>query len=122
MRFTTILFSFITVVTTYWFIIRPLLKRQAALAGVFAQLDATEAGLWVKVKVWVAGIKTIMAARLIWVPGVLVWVYDTFVSSIDWSKVIPEDKLWVVPLAAAALTGFFEWMRRISHGAVPTDQ
>lgn len=109
-------------VILYWFGLRPVLRSMPALAGVWAQVDKLEGALW-------ARSRTILAARLMWIPAALLAAHD-FVASVavDWTPItarllayLPEAyRPIALPIGVALAARFFEYLRKIT--TQPLDQ
>lgn len=116
MTFAWALLATAAVVTLYWFGLRPWLRSQPALAGVWVVVDKAEAALW-------ARSRTILAARLMWIPGALVGLHDAVAAlGVDWApfttqvlQLVPEAYRPLLPPLCAILVGLlFEHLRKLT--------
>lgn len=120
----TILFVFAAAVAAYVWLVRPVLRRKAALAPYFDEADA----VWVRLATALRGLRTILVARLHVLAGVLLATYEVVEpavrqalqeSGFDWRSLVPAG--WG-PLAVPAIlivSGLmFGWLRRITTGPV----
>jgi hypothetical protein len=81
----------------YWFILRPVFRRHAQLAGFYSAADAYEAGLLTKLSVMFKGFKTIVWARFLMVAGTAVPLLDA-VGMFDLSSLLPPIDLGALTL------------------------
>lgn len=65
-------------VLVYVMLLRPILRRWSFLAEFWKSIDAAELGWFGKLRVLFDGIKIKLLARLVWVPALIVKVYDGF--------------------------------------------
>jgi len=103
-------------VIVYWFGLRPWLRTVPTLAGVWSAVDRIEAAFWDRSR-------TILAARLMWIPAVLLAAHD-FVASVavDWTPItaqllsyLPEAyRPLALPVALALAARLFEYLRKIT--------
>lgn len=111
-----IIVTLVALVVAYAFILRPILREHPWFDPIYDWLEPVEARLWAKSR-------TILVARLAWVPTALLLLHDTVGAwALDASPIlsrllggIPDD---IRPQVIAALVGLYgmavEWLRRVT--------
>jgi len=98
------------------FVLRPFVRDLPIFDPFFDWLEPIERKLWAKSR-------TILAARIAWVPAALLSVHDTIAAwALDWTpilsrlvKSIPDDLQGLAMAAVVGVIGVvFEWLRRIT--------
>lgn len=118
-----IVFLLLAVVAAYYFWVRPVILNIKALQPVFKELDQVEAGWRAKLLVAFNGLKTLIFARLIWLPGAILALYDLVQqeagqSGINLKDLIPDQYDQYIPLGLFAIGMIIEWLRRITTSPV----
>jgi len=72
----------------YWFLVRPVLRQRAELAGFFSKLDLIKAGWWARLRLMFSGIKTTLWARFLMLAGILVPLLD-MIGATDLASLLP---------------------------------
>ena len=72
----------------YWFLVRPVLRQRAELAGFFSKLDLIKAGWRARLRLMFSGIKTTLWARFLMLAGVLVPLLD-MIGATDLASLLP---------------------------------
>lgn len=108
--------ALVTLVVAYVFILRPILRDLPLLDPLFDRIESFELMLWAKSR-------TVLVARLAWVPSVLLLLHDTAGAwALDLTPLLvrltaglPDD---LRPLLLTAVTGLYglvvEWLRRVT--------
>jgi hypothetical protein len=115
----SILFCLAALASAYWLLLRPVLRRRAALHALYDRLDAIEATAWGRTREYVRGLKTRLAARFVGLAAVLLAAHDflaPFVAGVDWTPVTAELPPWTWPLVLLALSVLFSWLRSVTDG------
>lgn len=105
-------------VSAYWLLLRPILRRRAALAGFWASVDAREAGVLARAGVLLDGLKTKLAARFVGLSGALVGLHDfimPYVAGVDWAPITSQIPPQYIPVGLLALGIVFDWLRSITN-------
>lgn len=104
----------IAAIVLYVFVVRPCIREMPWCDPFFDWIEPIEAALWAKSK-------TVLVARLAWVPSAILLLHDTVAASaFDATPIlsrlfhsIPDD---IRPLAITAAVGVYgavvEWLRR----------
>ena len=103
------------VVTTYWFWIRPLLKKVPA----FAHFYAVTGSFWAAVKLRFQGIKGAIATVLGMAVSAVVALHDDvmpYVAQVDWTPLTQKVPNWVWPIVTFAAFYFIGKCREWSEG------
>lgn len=110
------LLGIILFVVLWAFVLRPFVRDLPIFDPLFDWLEPIERKLWAKSR-------TILAARLAWVPAALLSIHDTIAAwALDWTpilsrlvKQIPEDMQGLAMAAVIGVIGLvFERLRRIT--------
>jgi len=107
----------IGVLLFYFFVARPVIVNAPALSPVFAR----EASLVDKVRVWFAGWKTKIAARVVSIAGLLVGLYDyalPFATGQDWTPVTEKMPAWALPVGMLLVGVLFGYLRHVTEKPV----
>jgi hypothetical protein len=90
----------VVLIIIYVALIRPILRRLAFLSDFWKSVDAAELGWFGKLQVLFDGIKIKLLSRLIYVPGMLVGLYDyatTKLAGLDLAPVTSKiDPTWML--------------------------
>jgi hypothetical protein len=110
----------------YWFMLRPMLRQWAAFKPYYQQLDAHEAGLWLRVRMSVKGLKTVLWARFLTLAGLLLTALQA-IDGVDLTSLLPEIPIYAftltpamyVPLIVLPAIGYVtETLRKVSNTPV----
>lgn len=111
-----IIAALVAVAILYAFVLRPILREHSWFDPIYDRIEPIEAALWAKSR-------TVLLARLAWVPSALLLLHDTVAAwAIDATPIlsrvfyaVPDD---VRPLAITAAVGAYgfvvEWLRRVT--------
>lgn len=72
----------------YWFLVRPVLRQRAELAGFFSKFDLIKAGWWARLHLMLSGLKTTLWARFLMLAGILVPLLD-MIGATDLASLLP---------------------------------
>ena len=101
-------------VLAYVMLVRPLIVNAPLLSPVFAR----EASFSTKVRVWLLGWKTKLAARAVSLGGIVVGLYDyvlPFATGQDWTPVTKYLPDWSLPVGLMAMGVLFAWLRHVTE-------
>ncbi len=107
----------IAVVVVYVFVVRPYIREMPWCDPYFDWIEPIEAALWAKSK-------TVLTARLAWIPSGLLLIHDTVAAwALDATPIlsralssIPDDVRPLVITAAFGIYGLVvEWLRRVTR-------
>lgn len=115
-----ILFVLAVLVTAYWFLLRPILRRWAMLAPLWARLDAREEGFFAKLSDLFRGLKTKLSAAFVALSGLAMGLHDQllpFVTGVDWTPIAQMVPTWAWPLILIGIGWLFSYLRTITFGA-----
>lgn len=111
----------------YWFLVRPVLRQQAALSQFFAKADLIEAGWLARLRLGLSGMKSMLWARFLMIAGVILPGLD-MLGFIDLTSILPPisvTEAWQITptqYVPAILLPFIGWvnkkLREITTGPV----
>jgi hypothetical protein len=102
-----------TLVSIYWFWIRPILKSRPAFRELYEQEESFFAALREKF----AGIKQKLSSAIVMVASAAVSGYDFFapiVSGVDVSSIAAKVPSWAWPLILISTTAIFQFLRNLA--------
>jgi hypothetical protein len=109
----TFVLIFATVVSVYWFWIRPILKSRPELRELYQQEESFVTALREKLK----GIKQKLSTVLVIAASAAISGYDFFapiVSGVDVSSLTAQVPSWSWPLVLILLTALFQFLRNLA--------
>jgi len=108
-----LLIALIALGLVYFFVVRPVLKNSPMFSAAFAE----EASMIEKVQAKITGWKTIIAARLVTIGGLVVGLYDQalpYITGQDWTPLTAKIPAWTLPLGLVTIGVVFEWLRKVT--------
>lgn len=105
-------------IAVYCLLLRPVLRQRAALAVFWTSIDAREAGFLARMRRLFDGLKTKLAARIVWLSGAIVALHDfimPYVAGIDWTPITSQIPPQYIPAGLLALGILFDWLRSITN-------
>jgi hypothetical protein len=96
-------------VAIYVFMVRPILQRQAALAGFYKTCDS----FWEYLAELFRGWKTILWSRFLILAGFILPLLD-LTSLLPWTHWLPPSWQPLLPFGLAVIGAITEWLRRIT--------
>ena len=102
-----------TMVTVYWFWIRPILKSRPA----FAECYACEESVFAAVREKLKGIKQKLSSVIVIAASAAVSGYDfitPIVSGIDVSSIAAQVPPWAWPIVLICITALFQFLRNLA--------
>lgn len=106
----------LAILLIYFFIVRPILKTQPVLSDAFK----AEAAFLDKVRAKVTGWRTRIVARLLWIAGLLVGLYDQalpFVMGQDWTPLTAKLPSWSLPVGLVLIAMLIERLKKMTKNA-----
>jgi hypothetical protein len=91
-KFAVIVIILASLALAYWFLLRPVLRQRADLAAFFNSSDMLRAGWLAKLKLSVAGLRTVLFAKFVIIAGLLIPVLD-IIGAIDLTSILPSVNL-----------------------------
>ncbi|MGY3527679.1 hypothetical protein [Bradyrhizobium sp. USDA 4452] len=104
----------IALAMVYVLIVRPILKTQPMLAPAFA----AEATFLQKARAKLTGFKTLIAAWLTVISGVVVELYDQalpLISGQDWTPLTAKLPSWALPVGMVCIGLLFGYLRKLTE-------
>jgi hypothetical protein len=105
--------AFVTLALIYFFIIRPILKKQPKMSVAFA----AEATFFQKVQAKITGWKTYIVAWLTTIAGLVIGLYDQILplaAGMDWTPITSKLPGWALPVGMVGLGLVFAWLRKVT--------
>lgn len=110
------LLAIVAIVLLYLLIVRPLLKTQPVLSGAFKE----EAAFFDKVRAKLTGWRTRIVARLLWIGGILVGLYDQILPLVmgqDWTSITSKLPSWSLPVGMVAVAWLIMKLKEMTKNA-----
>ncbi len=117
----TLALALIAVGLLYFFVVRPVLRAAPSWTAFYRQAEDVEHSLWARFTGILIGLRTVIAARLVTLCGLIVGIHDfilPYVAGVDWAPFTARVPAWSVPLLIVATGALFEWLRRLTTGSV----
>lgn len=109
------------VAIAYVLLLRPLLRRWSVLKQFWSQIDAAELTIWTKIRLLFEGLKIKLLARILWVPGALVNLYDWIGPQIAGADLSPLNlPVWFTLAGPIVIGMLIDWARTSSNGPAAT--
>ncbi len=111
----------------YWFLVRPVLRQKAELAGFFDEWDLKRAGFFARLKLGFAGLRTKLWNRFLIVAGLLVPILQKITDfdlasilqpvTIPWTQIVVPPTQYVPFVLLPAIGAVGAYLRSITFNA-----